>query len=300
MSDFVFYLGTHQPAWLWSDRIPADIPMFVSHRRLDGGPAGPRRSRYPTKLRAAAIDSGGFTELQMFGRWVTDPEDYVTAIHRYDTEIGHLDWAAPMDWMCEPAIINGGTFKGKVFVGTGLSVLEHQRRTIENLITLERIWAEREYDADSPFMPAVQGDDEAAYRRCWDMYGEAGVNLADYPVVGVGSVCRRESTDEIADIMHMLSDLGGPGDRQLHGFGVKTAGLKKYAGVLASSDSLAWSDCARKEGQPLPECVGGTHINCANCPRYALAWRDRALAALDSPMPTAHQLSLFDLIGAQS
>jgi hypothetical protein len=47
-----------------------------------------------------------------------------------------------------------------------------------------------------------------------------------------------------------------------------------------NSNSLAWSYAARRR-PPLPGCHG--HRNCANCPRYALAWRARALAALDAP-----------------
>jgi hypothetical protein len=63
---------------------------------------------------------------------------------------------------------------------------------------------------------------------------------------------------------------------RLHGFGVKT-GLAPYADCLASADSLAWSFVARRAA-PLPGC---SHANCANCLRYAAAWRERALGRLD-------------------
>jgi hypothetical protein len=44
---------------------------------------------------------------------------------------------------------------------------------------------------------------------------------------------------------------------------------------------------------PLPGCH--RHRNCANCPRYALAWRARVLAVLEAP----RQLHLpLDLDGA--
>ena len=56
-SDLMFYLGTHQPAWLWDNTIPADVAMFVSHGRLDGGPKGPRVSQYPAAVRDWALDS---------------------------------------------------------------------------------------------------------------------------------------------------------------------------------------------------------------------------------------------------
>jgi hypothetical protein len=72
----IFYLGTHQVNWLAS----AGIPLFVSHRRL-----APRRS-LPLARERWALDSGGFTELSMHGRWTISPHDYVQAVTRYATE----------------------------------------------------------------------------------------------------------------------------------------------------------------------------------------------------------------------
>jgi hypothetical protein len=81
-----FYLGTHQPHWLWR----ADFPLFVSHRQL---------ARRPRNLRPAscrwALDSGGFTELSLHGRWVTPPEDYAAAVTRYADRIGGMDFGPP-------------------------------------------------------------------------------------------------------------------------------------------------------------------------------------------------------------
>jgi hypothetical protein len=79
------------PSWLLKDEL-RDIPLFVSHRRLD---------RYRTLKPAItdwALDSGGFTELSMFGEWRTKPSQYVTAIRRYVDQIGRLQWASPQDW----------------------------------------------------------------------------------------------------------------------------------------------------------------------------------------------------------
>jgi hypothetical protein len=41
-----------------------------------------------------------------------------------------------MDHMCEPAVIWGGVIADKRFPGTGLSVAEHQMRTLFNYIML--------------------------------------------------------------------------------------------------------------------------------------------------------------------
>jgi hypothetical protein len=96
------------------------------------------------------------------------------------------------------------------------------------------------------------------------------------PLVGLGSVCRRQATGQIGAITGELTGLG----LRLHGLGVKRRGLARYADHLASADSLAWSYAARRR-PALPGCTG--HRNCANCPRYALAWRAQVLADLDGP-----------------
>lgn len=269
-----FYLGTHEPSWLES----TDQPLFISRRRLE------MRKTLPVARGRWALDSGGFTELQMFGGWRTGLTEYVDLVHRFDSEIGGLDFAAPMDWMCEPAVIEGGTFGGQVFVGTKLSVREHQERTVQNYLDL-RVAA-----PDLPFIPVLQGYEIHEYLTCVDLYEQAGVDLSVAPLVGVGSVCRREYSSQIGHLMSTLSAL------PLHGFGVKIRGLLRYGYLLASADSLGWSARARhianerRRGElgPLPGC---THQSCANCKRFALTWRARLLNRLDA----AHvQSSLFD------
>lgn len=266
MSAPLFYLGTHQPGWLGR----AGVALFVSDRRL---------RVYKTLPRAAArwaLDSGGFTELKMFGTWTVSPEEYVRRVRRYHEEIGRLDWVAPQDWMCEPIIINGGTVHGQRFVGTHLSVVEHQRRTVLNYVRL------RDLAPDLDIIPAVQGFTIDEYRRCVDLYWSlARVDLTKEPRVGVGSVCRRQATTEAGGIIRALRTCGL---RRLHLFGFKVLGLTQHSGLLTAQDtcdSLAWSETARKLQRPaLAECVqAARHKNCANCLPYALIWRRAALAA---------------------
>ena len=178
----VFYLGAHQPHWLWQ----AGFPLFVSHRALTR-----RRSLRPGSCRWA-LDSGGFTELSLHGRWITPPEDYAAAVTRYAGQIGGLDFAAPQDWMCEPVMLTR----------TGLPVAEHQHRTVANYLAL------RQLAPYLPFIPVVQGWRLADYLACVDLYASAGVDLAALPRVGLGSVCRRQSTAEIAVIVTTLAARG--------------------------------------------------------------------------------------------
>lgn len=271
-----FYLGTHMPNWLESPVVPRDVNLFVSHRRLAG------RKSLPKAQVGWALDSGGFSELSLYGEWQTSPQEYVAAVQRYDDEIGMLGWAAPQDWMCEPFMV----------AKTGLTVEEHQRRTVANFLELRDLWQAIEPDNElrswpehCVFMPVLQGWQLADYRRCADMYTEAGINLSHYPIVGVGSVCRRQATDEIGEIFEALSGL----DMAMHGFGVKKAGVEQYGRFLETADSMAWSFDARR-GERLPECSG--HLNCANCLTYALKWRAEVVERIGLGAVAPRQMAL--------
>ncbi|GAA1531165.1 DUF7221 family queuine tRNA-ribosyltransferase-like protein [Kribbella lupini] len=260
-----FYLGTHQPGWLRT----SGVPLFVSDRRLRG---------YKTLPRAKApwaLDSGGFTELSTHGSWSAGPtpRQYAERVRRYRDEIGGLMWAAPQDWMCEPWILTR----------TGLSLLEHQRRTIDNYREL------RETAPDLPFVPVLQGWHVDDYLACADLYAAAGVDLRSVQVVGLGSVCRRQATSEAVAIIDALRAIG---ITQLHGFGFKVLGLRRCGHRLASADSMAWSVEARRSA-PLPGCQ---HSNCANCRLYAHQWRHRVLGSI----PRYEELALFDTPRAAS
>ena len=47
-----------------------------------------------------AVDSGGFTELSMHGRWTITVDHYIAEVRRYVDCIGKLQWAAAMDCLC--------------------------------------------------------------------------------------------------------------------------------------------------------------------------------------------------------
>ena len=245
-----FLLGSHRPNWLRDARF-VGVPLFVSRRTL-----APMR-RLPRAVTSWALDSGGFTELDMHGRWTVSSAQYVAEVRRIRDEVGGMMWAAPQDWMCEPWILRK----------TGLTVEEHQRRTVDNLLEL------RALAPDLHFAPVLQGWRLADYWRCEDLYTDAGVDLHAEPVVGVGTVCRRQGTGEAERIMRTLAATG----LRLHGFGFKSRGLLSCGDVLHSAVSLAWSYAARKS-EPME---GHTHSACNNCPEYALDWRARLLDALE-------------------
>lgn len=243
-----FYLGTHHPSWL--SRV--NLPLFVSRRQL---------IRFKTLPRARTIwslDSGGFSELTLHGRWELTARDYAAQVRRFRDEVGNMQWAAPQDWMCEPAMI----------ARTGLDVEEHQRRTIDNYLELRTI------APDLPWVPVLQGWSFGDYHHHVEAYDRAGVDVTKLPLTGIGTVCKRQHTGMIGAVIASLAAEGV----KLHAFGFKMQGLALNAHNITSSDSLAWSYQARRN-PPLPG-HSARHKNCANCVDYALDWREGALAAI--------------------
>ena len=167
-------------------------------------------------------------------------------------------------------------------------VREHQQRTVNSLLHL------RGQAPDLPWAPVLQGWTLGDYLDCWELYEAHGVDLAREPVVGLGTICRRQHTDGAARIVRHLASDG----LRVHGFGFKTQGLLASAAHLASADSLAWSYAARREAplpghdRPGPGRPRG-HINCANCLDYALLWRDQLVARVDRAANDAAPLTLF-------
>jgi hypothetical protein len=237
------------PNWL----AQTDTPLFVSRRRI----AARANKNPPVALGPWALDSGGFTELNLYGHWKTSIDQYADEILRWSETIGNLDWAAPMDWMCEPGVV----------AKTGLSVAEHQQRTLANFMQLRS-------RVGSIVIPVLQGWTVDDYARHVGMYERCGVYLARERIVGIGSICRRGQDAEIQRIVRVIR--AATPTIQLHAFGVRSDALLALSDILASADSMAWSAAARLR----PPLAGCTHKTCSNCIRYAQRWYDTTTATL--------------------
>ena len=176
-----------------------------------------------------------------------------------------MEWCAPQDWMCEPDMIQK----------TGLTVREHQVRSVRSFMHLR-------HDG-LPVIPVLQGWTLGEYMDCVELYDMMGVDLRREPLVGLGSVCRRQSNFRGPMLVDMISRMG----IRLHGFGFKATGLTagmdlgEYAAEgehtqLVSADSMAWSTDARWV-PPLPGHAK-LHQHCNNCIDYAMEWRRKLLA----------------------
>lgn len=242
------------------------MPLFLSVRQMrDVVRLKPRTADY-------AVDGGGFQELFLFGKYTISAQEYADELNRWRDVVGPMEWAPVQDWMCEEIILRGGVVRGHTVPGTGLTVRAHQERTIES-------WHElRAIDGSLPWAPVLQGQRPEDYLRHAELWESSGVCLGDCGVVGVGSVCRRNSDREIAAVFGALKSRG----LKLHGFGVKTSGIATLSGHLHSADSMVWSDYARRYSPPLPGCRHGKNgtSKCNNCPLFALDWRQKFLARL--------------------
>lgn len=278
--DFTFYLGAHQPIWISEPRL-SEIALFISRNRIAS------RKKPPPAGTRFALDSGGFTELQKYGRWSISTSEYVSLVEWLRAAYGEsLLWVAPQDWMCEPAVIAGGQMGPLRFVGTKLSVEEHQRRTVRNFVDLRNRLGDL-------VVPVLQGWKLAEYWRCEEMYLDAGVDLASEPLVCVGSVCRRQSTKEAEAIVTSLASTG----LRLHGFGFKRQGIVRCARALVSADSMSWSFAGRKRPNLEHEHIARSQIpgekgkpgaaeHCSNCLDYALDWYGEVLQEVEERRST--------------
>lgn len=263
------WVGTPELSWLGRDDL-ADIPWFISRRRLD------RQRRWPHAKGMWAMDSGAYTEASMFGQWTITVDQYLDTVRRAAGEIGNLAWVAPMDLCCEPDVVARVAAQGwlaeQVRWRPGMPddpVFPHLIWTVRNFLELRSRLDRRD---DPHVIPVVQGWTLDHYQWCLELYEMAGVDLTDEVLVGIGSTCRRNA--DLA-ILAKLGWLAEAGIRRVHAFGLKSsaASFAVSFGRVASFDSTAWSYAARRHGRPFHD--DATHRHCGNCPVAARAWFDR-------------------------
>jgi hypothetical protein len=253
-----FYLDLNK----WSHVRDLTVPSCLSLNTM------PKR-KLPRASAPVVIDGGGFTKVVLRGGWDTSPREHAEQMQRAIDALGRewVAWVAPQDMMVEPESLKA----------TGLSLEEHQKRTVENYVELTTIAPQL------PWLPVLQGWKLDDYLAHVEMYAAAGVDLFELERVGVGSVCRRQGMREGAEIIATLVRRG----LRTHAFGFKQTGLRALREELSeaewsqlSADLMAWSRTARLEGiclpghdRPGPGRRSG-HRRCTSCREWALAWRE--------------------------
>lgn len=223
-----FYVGLHQPS---------DAKHFaramLSVNRLSGRDRSARRGGRTKPLGCPEwiMDSGAFSELARHGHYRTSVEAYATEISRWTAPSSGLVAAVSQDFMCEPFIL----------ARTGLTVREHQTRTLERYDELRR------HKLPVTIIPVIQGYRPEEYAAHVEQYGS---RLETGQWTGVGSVCKRNA-DPAAIVAVLNAIHGRRPDLRLHGFGLKSTALASPAvrSRLYSADSMAWSFAARKQGR---------------------------------------------------
>lgn len=220
------------------------VPILVSYGRL-------RDAReLPAASAPWVLDSRGFTELHQHGTWTISPEQYAADVDRYADQIGRLEWVAPQDWPAGAALL----------ARTGLTVHEHQVRTIDSVKLLRKLVTRTRVIA------VVTGEHLDDYLRHKDMYLAAGIDLtAEDVVVGVGALVGRKPSEAAA----IIRALHAAGLHRLHGFGVKGLILDEVGPLLESIDSAGWSGEARRRHG---KCPHGLVEWERNCPLFAQEW----------------------------
>jgi hypothetical protein len=215
----IFLTGMHHPHNAW--RVPA---AFISAHAL-----ARRKSGFP--VRRWVLDSGAFMTIKLHGGYPEPVEAYAALIRRYAGN-GRLLAAVAQDWMCEAFMLER----------TGLSLLEHQRRTIERYDGLAACDV-----SGVRILPVLQGYAPADYVRHVRDYG---ARLGPRRWVGVGSLCKRNASPAAIEAVLLAIKRERP-DLRCHGFGIKRTALgsQLVRSLLFSADSMAWSFAARYEGR---------------------------------------------------
>lgn len=250
-----FFVGMHQPSD--AGKVPA---AFVSVNRLKS-----RKSAF--LVGDWIMDSGAFTTVTKHGGYPETPGVYAAQIRRWASN-GNLLAAVSQDYMCEPFVLER----------TGLTITDHQRLTIERYDGLLAAGTGGVY-----VMPVLQGYAPADYVAHLEQYGR---RLAPGAWVGVGSVCKRNG-DPKAILAVLRAIKSARPDLRLHGFGLKTTALKnaEIRDLLYSSDSMAWSFAARREGRD------------ANSPMEALNFYNRIVGITRKGGVVAALQRLNDAVG---
>jgi hypothetical protein len=234
MSDEKFYMtySRDRPNELIPWIEANDVPLLENAMHRWGADGFMDMWQYDTEQ---VIDAGGYNVQSKYAdRWgnrrksdseitaETESESpfYPWTVEQYHSWLSKwsdtFEWATVMDYACEERF------------DTLWSVDERVDATIENTI------AHYDMDPDYKVLPVLQGRSIEDYVRSYERLEDAGIPL-DH--VGLGTVCRLSSTEEIIDFEQQIRDLLDT--KVIHGFGVKVDSFERGA-KFESADSAAW------------------------------------------------------------
>jgi hypothetical protein len=187
--------------------------------------------RHAGGLREIHLDSAGFHAQAAWGGYPWTPEAYVHGL------CAAFPWTrfSSMDLCVEEEV-----------AGDRIEVRERVAKTVALNRTCHRLSCD--LGIEDRLMPVIQGSLPEDYLRCYDSLSST---IGDERIIGVGSMCRRQTTGEdgIVAVVEALHRELPPGVR-LHLFGLKSDAAEAVAdldGRIASIDSQAYGVTARKQ-----------------------------------------------------
>jgi hypothetical protein len=224
--------------------------------------------KLPSHISRRAADCGGFVATFKWGDYRYTPDRYVEWLESWQPQ-----WAATMDYCCEPEVAAAGSI-----------VRERQQRTSDMAY---KFWKDYRSTAWS-WAPTIQGWEVEDYQRHAKELKPLIMEMKHQPDfrVGIGTLCRRASVEMIHRVVRAVADeLTGIG---LHLWGVKLGALQSLNGLpsqVISVDSGAWNgNIKRDRHKNIAErkAMGMTkaqHAYTVALPRYA----SKVEAALSTP-----------------
>ena len=238
MLAFLLGLPYLKEGLLWQTARRLDAPVLVSAnalslwrrddyglRRWDGFD---RRMLHLVAQHPVSLDSGGFVASVLYRGFPFTVPQYMELC-----AAAPWQWFASMNMTCKPEIAADEEAVRDRIAGTVR--LNH-----------ECLREARMRGIADRFMPVIQGHRVEHYLRCLDRMPE----LTAFPLVGIGSMCRRHVEDDEIGILRVVDELDRAfrGTRcRFHCFGLKTTGMSELRQHprVASVDSQAWGLSAR-------------------------------------------------------
>lgn len=222
----LFFVGLN-PRWQMYKFLPRGLNVMFSAAgywdkdNLIWRPGKPFKRSFGLKF----LDSGGYLMLMRYGYYPFSVVNYANLVARLSP-----DYYASMDYACEPDLIDAKKT-------TLMAVKDRINATVKNALEL----AEWETHLPGQMVPVVQGYTLDEYLYCLGLYAQAGL-IRDY--MAVGSMCRRVSDDELAELIPGIYYAARKyGCSKLHFFGLKLSpSLAPYGDMIYSRDSAVTLD----------------------------------------------------------
>ena len=272
---FLLGLPTLRDGVLWRTALRLPAPVLVSANALSRWRvdnldlrcwAGfETRWLHLVPAHPVALDSAGFVAARRYRGFPWDTNEYLDL-----AAAAPWLWWASQDWCVEPEIAHDEA-----------AVLDRISGTVR-LNVLCREGGKRRGIIDR-FLPVIQGWHPDQYRRCLERMPW----VRDFPLVGVGSMCRRHVHGEhgILHVLDVLDTAFGSSDARFHLFGLKSQAIAiaSQHPRVASADSQAYGIAARQDARKVR--VSKTDPMLAG---VMAAWYHEQIRVIEArpPMPT--------------